>query len=448
MRETRGDYGGGVASEPQQLPAVHEAWLPREHALHRPRHGGRQLTALISALLFFTTPALLWVFGVRPGEIENHKLASFPGLDRGWGFFTDMPTWAIDQLSFRPGAIAAADAISRGVFGESAPLDQQPPRQQAGPIPAPPAPAPSKTAPTQGPTPNAASGYRRVVQGRDGWLYYGYDADAKCDPSRPLPETIAKINELRRAVEQSGRRFELVIAPDKSTMVPQFLPDTYPGKDCSRSAEASAWHRMLKDARAIDLRPELRASEGRVQHPIYPPNDTHWADEGALVMTRAIANAIKPGVTQTWVSVPVGQYDTVADLPPLINKQGTKTNTLYSLRPDGVAERAGEPNGDIDRPIYRTASPLIGTVDDKVLIYGDSFTKASSRYLSGAFTNLTMLAHFTQKTSQAEAVDAFVNANVVVVEAVERSVAGGQLAFIDPNFLEPLKKALAENPIR
>ncbi|HET6286795.1 MAG TPA: hypothetical protein VFG15_08595 [Amycolatopsis sp.] len=437
-----------MASEPQQLPAVHEAWLPREHALHRPRHGGRQLTALISALLFFTTPALLWVSGVRPGEIENHKLASFPGLDKGWGFFTDLPTWAIDQLSFRPGAIAAADAISRGVFGEGAPLDQPPPRQQAGPIPAPPAPTPSKTAPTQGPTPNVASGYRRVVQGRDGWLYYGYDADAKCDPSRPLTETIAKINELRRAVEQSGRRFELVVAPDKSTMVPQFLPDTYPGKDCSRSAEAATWHRMLKDARAIDLRPELRASEGRVRRPVYPSNDTHWADEGALVMTRAIANAIKPGVTQTWVSVPVGQYDTVADLPPLISKQGTKTNTLYSLRPDGVVERAGEPNGDIDRPVYRTASPLIGTVDDKILIYGDSFTKASSRYLSGAFTNLTMLAHFTQKTSRAEAVDAFVNANVVVVEAVERSVAGGQLAFIDPGFLEPVKKALAEHPIR
>ncbi|MEV6910986.1 hypothetical protein [Amycolatopsis sp. NPDC051071] len=437
-----------MASEPQQLPAVHEAWLPREHALHRPRHGGRQRTALISALLFFTTPALLWVFGVRPGEIENHKLAGFPGADRGWGFFTDMPTWAIDQLSFRPGAIAAADAISRGLFGEDAPLDQAPPQQQAGPIPAPPVPAPPKTAPTQGPTPNAASGYRRVVQGRDGWLYYGYDADAKCDPSRPLPDTIAKINELRRAVEQSGRRFELVVAPDKSTMVPQFLPDTYPGKDCSRSAEAGTWHRMIKDARAIDLRPELRASEGRVQRPIYPPNDTHWADEGALVMTRAIANAIKPGVTQTWVSVPMGQYDATADLPPLINKQGTKTNTLYSLRPDGLVDRAGEPNGDIDRPVYRTASPLIGTVDEKILIYGDSFTKASSRYLSGAFTNLTMLAHFTQKTSQAEAVDAFVNANVVVLEAVERSVAGGQLAFIDEGFLSAVKKALAEHPIR
>lgn len=448
MRATRDDYGKGVASEPQQLPAVHEAWLPREHALHRPRHGGRQLTALISALLFFTTPALLWVFGVRPGEIENHKLASFPGLDRGWGFFTDMPTWAIDQLSFRPGAIAAADAISRGVFGESAPLDQPAPQQQAGPIPAQPSPSQPKTAPTQGPAPNAASGYRRVVQGRDGWLYYGYDADAKCDPSRPLSETIAKINELRRAVEQSGRRFEFVVAPDKSTMVPQFLPDTYPGKDCSRSAEASTWHRMLKDARAIDLRPELRASEGRVQRPIYPPNDTHWADEGALVMTRAIANAIKPGVTQTWVSVPVGQYESSADLPPLINKQGTKTNTVYSLRPDGVVERAGESNGDIDRPVYRTASPLIGTVDEKVLVYGDSFTKASSRYLSGAFTNLTMLAHFTQKTSQAEAVDAFVNADVVVVEVVERSVAAGQLAFIAPDFLGAVKKALAEHPIR
>ncbi|MEC3977858.1 alginate O-acetyltransferase AlgX-related protein [Amycolatopsis sp. H20-H5] len=435
-----------MASEPQQqLPAVHEAWLPREHALHRPRHGGRQLTALVSALLFFTTPALLWVFGVRPGEIENHKLASFPSVASGWSFFTDLPTWAVDQLSFRGGAIAAADGISRGLFGEDAPLDQSLP-PLAGPIPVAPPPAQPKTAPAPTGSPNSQAGYRRVVQGLDGWLYYGYDADAKCEPSRELSETIDKINELRNAVEKSGRKFEFVIAPDKSTIVPQFLPGTYPGKDCAQAAQATTWNRLTTETGALDLRPELKASEGRIGHPIYPSNDTHWLDEGGLVMTRGIANAIQPGITRSWLSTPVGKYDTAADLPPLINKQGTKTNTLYSLMPDGVVERAGEPNGDIDRPVYRSASPLLGTVNQKTLIYGDSFTKASSRYLSGAFTNLTMLAHFTQKTSRAEAVDEFVNAQVVVVEAVERSVAGGQLAFIDDGFLSAVKPALAAHP--
>ncbi|MFD2398456.1 hypothetical protein ACFSVJ_19220 [Prauserella oleivorans] len=122
-----------MTNRPPQLPAVHEAWLPREHALHRPRHGGRQLTALISAVVFFTAPTLMWVFGARPGEIENHKLAGFPSIADGWSFFTDLPAWATDQLVFRAGAIDAADAISRSLFGEPAPFGQG--SRDTGPIP-------------------------------------------------------------------------------------------------------------------------------------------------------------------------------------------------------------------------------------------------------------------------------------------------------------------------
>src|SRR5262249_10528423 len=157
-----------------QLPAVHEAYLPREHALHRPRHGKRQLTALICALLFFTTPTLLWVVGVRPTEIENHKLAGFPRVGNGFGFFTGLPQWALCQRALRASAINAADGVSRSVFGEEAPLDQGP-SSDAGPIPAPPLQQPgAPNAPTAPSLPGSSqAGYRKVVQGLDGWLYYG-----------------------------------------------------------------------------------------------------------------------------------------------------------------------------------------------------------------------------------------------------------------------------------
>ncbi|WP_091288231.1 alginate O-acetyltransferase AlgX-related protein [Amycolatopsis xylanica] len=433
-----------MASEPQQLPAVHEAWLPREHALHRPRHGGRQMTALVCALMFFVTPTLLWIVGVRPTEIENHKLASFPSLGDGWKFFTGLPGWATDQLSFRSGAISAADGISRGLFGEGAPLDQAPP-PVAGPIPGA-TPSTPKNAPSPQGSPNSQAGYRRVVQGVDGWLYYGYDAEAKCAPSRPLADTLSRINTLRQAVESSGRKFVFVIAPDKTTMVPQKLPASYPDKDCSQPKQEADWAQFLA-AGALDLRPELKKSEGRVGRPIYPPNDTHWTDEGALVMARDVANAVQPGVTQTWVSTPTRMYDVNADLPPLLGRNEVKTLQEYTLKPDGAVDRGGLSNGDIDKPVYRKTSPLVGTIDKRTLIYGDSFTKASSRYLPGGFTNLTMLAHYTSKTTQEQAIDEFVNAEVVVVEAVERSVSAGQLTFIEDGFLNAVRAKLEEHPI-
>ncbi|GAA3556487.1 hypothetical protein GCM10022222_45140 [Amycolatopsis ultiminotia] len=437
-------------SEPPQLPAVHEAFLPREHSLHRPRHGRRQLIALVSALLFFATPTLLWVVGVRPGEIENHKLAGFPSLADGFRFFTGLPDWATDQLSFRAGAIDAAGGISRGVFGEEPPLDQGS-AANSGPIPAPPLQQPG--APKNGPSVpslpgTSQAGYRNVVQGLDGWLYYGYDAEAKCAPAQDVDTTMKKVDELRAAVEASGRKFVFVVTPDKSTMVPQFLPASYPGKDCSQAASANDWYKITTEGHSLDLRPELAASAARVGRPIYAPNDTHWRDEGGLVLARTLANAVRPGATDSWVSAPSGQYDAVADLPLLLGKTGVKTNTMYTLRPDGVTDRASEFLGNIDQPVHRSSPPLSGTIDRRTLIYGDSFSLASSRYLDAAFTNLTYLAYSTEKTPQAQAVDQFVNSEVVVLQAVERNVSGGLVPFTDDGFIKSVKTALAQHPIR
>lgn len=435
-----------VAQEPQQLPAVHEAWLPREHALHRPRHGGRQLTALISALVFFVTPTLLWVFGVRPTEIENHALAGFPSVGAGWSFFTALPTWATDQLSFRSAAIEAADGISRGLFGESAPHDQGG-TSNSGPLPGSPPPANGDT-----PAPNISSGpvdqagYRQVIEGKDGWLYYGVDAESKCAPTRPLADTIARITQVRDIVQSSGRKFVWVVPPDKSTMVPQFLPSSYPGKDCQQAAETPTWA-QLDAAGALDLRPELRQVTAQLGRPVYPPRDTHWTDEGGLTLTRNVAEAVQPGITKTWQSPAVGSYTGSADLPKLLGRSGDKTSVLYNLSPDGGTSRAGPIITDIDTPWRHTAAHTTGTIDKKTLVYGDSFTIASSRYLPAGFDNLTLLAYSTTKTTADQAVDEFVNSDVVVLETVERSISAGALPFFDDGFIEQLRTKLAQHPV-
>ena len=435
-----------VPREPQQLPAVHEAWLPREHSLHRPRHGGRQLTALISAVVFFVTPTLMWVFGMRPTEIENHALAGFPSLADGWGLFTGLPTWATDQLSFRSAAITAADGISRGLFGESAPHDQGG-TSNSGPLPGSPPPANGDT-PTQGTSsgPVDQAGYRQVIEGKDGWLYYGVDAEAKCAPNRPLSDTIARIEQVREMVRNSGRTFVWIVPPDKSTMVPQYLPATYPGKDCHQAAEGPTWS-QLDAAGAMDLRPELQQVTAQLGRPVYYQLDTHWTDEGGLTLTRNLAEAMRPGITGTWQTPAAGIYSGSADLPKLLGRSGEKRSVAYALSPDGSTNRAGAIITNLDTPVHQTSTPIAGTIDDSTLVYGDSFTIASSRYLTAAFTNLTMLNYSTTKTSTDEAVNQFVNSKVVVLETVERSVSSGALPFFDDAFIAQLRTQLAQHPV-
>jgi len=103
---------------PSTLPPIHESLLPRDHTLHRPRHGKRQRAALTCAMVFFLVPTLAFVFGVRPQNFENHRLAAFPSPAAGWAFFTGLNNWATDHLPLRQLGVQAETGISSGVFGE------------------------------------------------------------------------------------------------------------------------------------------------------------------------------------------------------------------------------------------------------------------------------------------------------------------------------------------
>lgn len=437
-------YGARVDPQPRtgDLPAVHEAWLPREHSLHRPRHARRQVTALVCALVFFAMPTLLWMFGARAGEIENHKLAEFPSVTDGWGMFTDLPRWATDQLVFRLAAIQAADGISRNVFGERAPLDQGG-APQGGPIPGSPSPGTDE----QGPD-ITQTGVRRVLEGKNGWLYFGYDVDAKCEPSRSQRESIRQLNELRSAVTDSGRKFVLTVAPDKTTMVPRNLPDDYPGKDCARRGTRSLWPQIVNDARAIDLRPRLEAASARLHRPVYFRQDTHWTDEGSLEMISAVAEQLEPGITSTWAMPEKGIRTTTADLTTMLGEPSEKQGMQYALQPDGFVDHSAPGVRNLNRPVHRSSPPTLGTINTPATVLGDSFSVVASRYWPGAFSDLRML-HYNAITGDPQLVaDTAADAEIVVLQIVERSLAGGNAPILDQGFIDTLRTTLAKRPVR
>lgn len=442
---------------PSALPELHEAWLPREHALHRPRHGGRQLTALICALVFFLTPTLAWLFGARPVAIENRALASFPSLTSGWGLFTGLSQWATDHFVFKAGAVQAADGISEGIFGEPYPFDAGSSGVQSGPLPgsAPQSPQPGQPAGPQvggGSSTGSSNGDNEytgesVVQGEHGWLYLGEDAIAKCQPVQPLSTTITRLQQLRQVIESSGRTFVFTVAPDKSTMEPQNLPGTYAYKSCADAAAPTFWQDITAQGGALDLRPSLRTVQRQVDHPIYYPLDTHWTDEGSLVMTKDIAERLQPGISRTWRTEAVGTDSKPADLPPLIGQSGTRSGDIYALAPSGLGDRSQELSGTMTTPQHLRSRPETGTFNQPVTVLGDSFTEGAARYLAAAFTNLTVLHYGATLSDQQAAINTLVNSRVVVIEAVERSVAAGNVQFLNPGFIQKLGTALAAHPV-
>jgi alginate O-acetyltransferase complex protein AlgJ len=386
------------------------------------------------------------VMGARPAEVDNRRLAEFPPLSAGWGFFGGLNTWATDHLPFRGSGIRAADGISRHVFGE-APRFEQPAAPVAGPVsPGPTTPAvPADPADPVESGPPPGSGYARVLEGTDGWLYMGFDVQGKCLPARPLDEVIASLRRLRSAIESSGRSFVLVVAPDKTTIVPDHLPESYVGKNCATEAGVAFWRRITREAGAIDLRGQLMAI-GEQGRPAYYPLDTHWDDRGALLMTRRIAERIQPGVTASWSVTPEHATKAPADLPRLIGRTGDNEVLRYSLAPDGRHDGTRRVDTDLRQPVSTRATLRDGMIGKPVMMLADSFTVSAMRYLPAAFADIDAVFYASLHSNPDQVLDLLVQQHVVVLEVVERNLTSGRAQILDPALIDKIEAKLAANP--
>lgn len=428
--------------------AVHEAWLPVEHPLHRPRHGGRQLTALICALVFFAAPMFSFLLGARPAVFENRQLADAPNPEDGWGLITGLPAWAADRLPFRDVTVRVVDGMSRGVFGEPSPLGvpldrgQLPPGGPASPVG--PAIPPEPFAPSSNANPGV---FPLVVVGEQGWLYFGVDVEAKCAPSRPLGETVDAVNRLRGAVEASGRRFVLVVAPDKSTVESEFLPPDYPGRDCAQAGTREFWAQVTGRAGAVDLRGPLEELSSRAE-PVYHPLDTHWTDRGALLLTTVLAERIAPGSTITWTIASGGIVQSQADLPRLIGRSGVNSFEQYSLAPSGDQDRTGPHVTDFRQPVFIGSREVPGVVSEPVALLADSYSQSAARYLQAGFADVALISYETIAGDPARLGDIIAERSVVVLEVVERNLAAGAVPMLESGALDAISAELAARPLR
>ena len=228
-------------------------------------------------------PVVAFGVGVRAKAIENRPLAELPKAADGWRIFPEMTAYATDRLPLREHAIDLNDRLIEGVFG-------QPPVKASSGGPA-----------VGGP---AAAGsldnlFPSVIEGKDGWLYLGGDMRIPCLATRPVGETVSELTALRDVVEKSGRRFVFVVAPDKSSVVPEHLPDDYPGKRCARERKAEMWDALGgiegREDWLIDLREPLLDRQAADGADIYRPNDTHWTPRGGAVFGQELLGVLSPG---------------------------------------------------------------------------------------------------------------------------------------------------------
>lgn len=367
---------------------------------------------LLAAALFFAGPALAYAAGVRAAEIENRRLPEFPAVSRGWEIVPEVESWATAHLPLRQYAVSGNAALSEFLF---------------------------KEAPSYGTA--GATDYPRVIQGRDGWLYFGDDVTEACRPRRPVAETLERLRRLAEIVRDSGRRFVFTVAPDKTTVRPDRLPARFPGRACLFGRKQEFWA-ALRAARLpghVDLRGPLERFGG----PAYWRTDSHWDEHSAGLYGAEVARTLQPGLSRDTRLEKAGRVPRNGDLGGLLGIPVEETIDRWRLVRDGVRRVRQD---DRELPVsFTTAhtSDRAPLYQPRTLLIGDSFTRNSLPWVLPYFADVTYLRSDAPRERIAEKVR---HSETVVVEIVERHLVGGRADILDDLTLDALDRALSTPP--
>jgi hypothetical protein len=271
----------------------------------------------------------------------------------------------------------------------------------------------------------------RVVQGRDGWLFYAEDKIIEMRrgllpfSEGDLRQWQTLLEERRDWLASQNIRYVFMFAPEKSSLYAEFLPAYLaPVRDQTRLDQFLAWMRAHSTVEALDLRESLRAakSEGRIYH----RTDTHWNEEGAFAAYRQIAAWLKkefPRVTpiergEFEPSVLVTPGGDLAGMLALTSILHEERRCLIPKTPSAV--RAGKRTETMTkRPWIQGHEPVVFERDNaeipRAVVVHDSFFDMARPFLSRHFGRSTFVSwYFIHEIIADEKPD------VVIEEMVER----------------------------
>ena len=187
----------------------------------------------VAALAFFFAPLALRAAGVTARPFENRPMATLPELSQGWDGLEQAAQFFVDRLPLREQAVRADAWVSTELFDTSPAAGRAGEQGPAGlPADEPAIPDAPAAAPPAGDKP---------VAGKAGWLFLEGEFVRACAAFIPWRAAMARWQRMASIIRRSGRRVVLVFPPDKSTIHPEYLPDSFAQRDCLAAGHDDAW---------------------------------------------------------------------------------------------------------------------------------------------------------------------------------------------------------------
>jgi hypothetical protein len=224
--------------------------------------------------------------------------------------------------------------------------------------------------------------------GKQRWLYFdpvadnngiSFDSFLGKRPYRPadLGKIAQQLRQLTAAVRATGAKLVILVAPDKQTIYPEYLPASRrrtPGVP-SRLEQFWAMATSLPDVPLVDMRGPLLREKATQQ--LYYPADTHWNWRAGALAYQAVAAALAaqdPGFRP----LPLGRLSWQLGDP-----RNGDLSQLMGMPPLG---------GDLDwLPPLGDLPALVDAKHGKLLVAGDSFFELVLPFLAPQFDHVQKL---------------------------------------------------------
>src|ERR1051325_218504 len=266
------------------------------------------------------------------------------------------------------------------------------------------------------------SSSKRVILGRDGWLFQPpYDNSLDWDRG---PRTLSggdlaqwqRVREARRDwLSERGIRYLFVIAPEKHTIYPEYVPDAFRRmQEVSRLDQLVRYMREHSDVEILDLRQAL--IEAKARERLYHQTDSHWNDYGAFIGYQAIAGELMKSSAQIQ-PLKESDYELVReqsremDLAAQLGLDDVLTEENLRLRP-----RRAELEFHLNPDIKYLVSDGKETELPRLVMFRDSYSNYLIPFLDHHFSRAVYVWNYGFDTSLIETE----RPQFVIQEVVER----------------------------
>lgn len=345
----------------------------------------RYLAYTAAAVCICAAPFALMSVHATTWAVGNEEPAAWPSLWAEDGslngdYLAEAGEFLEDRIAFRPQLITVDSKIRDKVFG--------------------------------------VSSQENVIAGTDGWLYYAatlddYQHDNNVS-GRMLFNEAHNLRLLQDYVAEQGGTFVFTIAPNKNTLYGEHMPAQYR----VQVAEQSDFERLIpylesEGIHYVDLVGLFRAQTGT----LYYARDSHWNEEGAVLVYDALLSAAGQAHEDYQAVVPTVTHDYYGDLGKMLYPAGAEPEDALHYLTDPTWTYTGDTTS-VEENYIETVNPE-GEAG-RLLMYRDSFGNSLLPYMAQAYRDAVFSKNVPYDIANDLADEAGGSADTVIVERVER----------------------------